>query len=137
MIRLDHLVADVEEAIVTSPKEQRNMAAVYRMQIPNAIFLSQVHTERTHNRIKMLKGDPKDRDASRRAITSARWAASPMMANRLKHALDAKTHLQHCRQDQKGASSERFAVQEALPPGHRTEPDPNGQVDDIVYREDP
>ena len=47
----------------------------------------------------------------------------------------AKKHLYHCRQDQRGASSERFAVSEALPPGHRTMPDPNGQVDEIVYRE--
>ena len=49
----------------------------------------------------------------------------------------ARTHIQHARQDQRGASSERFAVQEALPPGHRKNPDPNGKVDDIVYREDP
>ena len=49
----------------------------------------------------------------------------------------ARKHIQHARQDQRGASSERFAVQEALSPEHRKHPDQNGKLDDIVYREDP
>ena len=79
----------------------------------------------------------KKRDEARYAVYDQRWQQSPAMAQMILNLLRAKTHLSHCRQDQRGATSERFAVVETLPPGHRKFPAKDGQVDEPVYRANP
>ena len=138
LLRYGNAVADLEEAVKTSDREQRNLVVVNRISIPNAIFLSQAQPDMSSGtRVKIKSSSTHLRDINRAQIRQQRVDTSPELAARMDHIMAARTHIQQARQDQKGASSERFAVHETLPSGHRKDPMGNGQVDDIIYREDP